>query len=96
MNAAESREALLETARAMNAGGLNQGSSGNVSLRLQDAMLITPSALPYHRCTPEDMVELAWDGNCSGPRRPSSEWRMHRDIYLAYPQAQCILHAHAP
>lgn len=96
MNAAESRGALLETARAMNAGGLNQGSSGNVSLRLQDAMLITPSALPYHHCTPEDMVELAWDGNCSGPRRPSSEWRMHRDIYLAYPQAQCILHAHAP
>ena len=57
MNAAESREALLETARAMNAGGLNQGASGNVSLRLQDAMLITPSALPYHRCTPERSEE---------------------------------------
>ena len=55
----------METARAMNTGGLNQGSSGNVSLRLQDAMLITPSTLPYHRYTPEDMVELAWDGNTS-------------------------------
>ena len=90
------RQALLETARAMNACGLNQGSSGNVSLRLDDGFLITPSALPYHRATPEDMVVTRWDGSYPGPRKPSSEWRMHRDIYLAYEAARCILHAHAP
>ena len=94
----EQRQALLDTARAMNSAGLNQGSSGNVSLRLGDetGMLITPSALPYHRATAKDMVLVAWDGSFSGPRKPSSEWRMHRDIYLAYPQARAILHAHAP
>ena len=94
------REKLLETARAMNACGINQGSSGNVSLRLDGAddalMLITPSALPYHRCTPQDMAVVKRDGGYLGPRPPSSEWRMHRDIYLAYDAARCILHAHAP
>lgn len=90
------RQALLECALAMNSQGLNQGSSGNLSIRLEAGMLITPSALPYHRCRPDDMVLVAWDGAVQSSRRPSSEWRMHRDIYLAYPQARCILHAHAP
>ncbi len=94
------RVSVLETARAMNACGINHGSSGNVSLRLDDVddalMLITPSALPYHRCTPQDMVVVRRDGGFYGPRPPSSEWRMHRDIYLAYETARCILHAHAP
>ena len=99
------RQALLDTARAMNTCGLNQGASGNVSLRLEEGdgtsdnaggFLITPSALPYHRATPADMVLTRWDGSYVGPRKPSSEWRMHRDIYLAYPAAHCILHAHAP
>ena len=93
------RQALLDTARAMNACGLNQGSSGNLSLRLDEGeggFLITPSALPYHRAQPADMVPIRWDGSFIGPRKPSSEWRMHRDIYLAYPAARCILHAHAP
>ena len=90
------RQALLECALAMNSQGLNQGSSGNVSLRLEHGMLITPSALSYHRCTPEDMVLVGWDGTVRGSRKPSSEWRMHHDIYLAYEEAKCILHAHAP
>ena len=89
-------QALLETALAMNAQGLNQGSSGNLSARLETGFLITPSALPYQRCQAEDMVIVSWDGAYVGARAPSSEWRMHRDIYLAYPQALCILHAHAP
>ena len=90
------RQALLECALAMNSQGLNQGSSGNLSIRLASGMLITPSALSYHRCTPEDMVLVGWDGTVQGRRAPSSEWRMHHDIYLAYEEAKCILHAHAP
>lgn len=90
------RQALLQCALAMNSQGLNQGSSGNLSLRLEDGMLITPSALPYHRCTAEDMVLVGWDGTVQGSRKPSSEWRMHHDIYLACEGAKCILHVHAP
>lgn len=93
----EQRQALLATALAMNNLGLNQGSSGNLSLRMQIGMLITPSALPYHRCSAEDMVLVAWDGVVQGSnRQPSSEWRMHYDIYRVHREAQCILHAHAP
>lgn len=93
----EQRQALLATALAMNKLGLNQGSSGNLSLRMPTGMLITPSALPYHRCSAEDMVLVAWDGVVQGgDRQPSSEWRMHYDIYRVYREAQCILHAHAP
>ncbi len=96
MAEARTRQILLETALAMNNCGLSQGSSGNVSLRMQEGMLITPSALPAHRYRPEDMVVVDWDGRARGLRQPSSEWRMHRDIYHAYPKARCILHAHAP
>ncbi|MGE4559314.1 MAG: class II aldolase/adducin family protein [Desulfobulbus sp.] len=90
------RQQLLATARAMNSQGLNQGTSGNVSVREGDGYLITPSALAYDRCRPEDLVWMDVEGHASGTRRPSSEWRMHRDIYDQYPRAGAILHAHSP
>lgn len=89
------REQLLATARAMNGQGLNQGTSGNVSVREGEGFLITPSALAYDQCWPEDLVWLDMTGAAQGKRRPSSEWRMHRDIYHHFPQAGAILHAHS-
>lgn len=89
------REQLLATARAMNGQGLNQGTSGNVSVREGGGFLITPSALAYDQCWPEDLVWLDMDGTAQGKRRPSSEWRMHRDIYHHFPGAGAILHAHS-
>ncbi len=95
MAASELRDALLVTARAMNSQGLNQGTSGNVSVRQGDGFLITPSALAYDQCRPKDLVWLDMEGQAQGERRPSSEWRMHRDIYASYPQAGAVLHAHS-
>lgn len=89
------REQLLATARAMNSQGLNQGTSGNVSVRDGEGFLITPSALPYDQCRSEDMVRMDWAGQMLGSRKPSSEWRMHRDIYRHFPQAGAVLHAHS-
>ncbi|MBO6827370.1 MAG: class II aldolase/adducin family protein, partial [Sneathiella sp.] len=60
------REELLKTARDMNAVGINQGSSGNVSVRCGDGYLITPSGMPYDECTPEDMVMMDMSGEWSG------------------------------
>jgi len=91
----ELRPQLLAIARAMNSQGLNQGTSGNVSVRCGAGFLITPSALAYDRCTPADLVWVDWDGQAQGGRKPSSEWRLHRDIYGRYPQAGAILHAHS-
>ena len=89
------RRALIATARSMNGLGINQGTSGNVSARAGKGFLITPSALPYDKTTPDDIVAVALDGTAKGRRRPSSEWRFHRDIYAVRPEAGAIVHTHA-
>ncbi len=94
MSEIELRKAVIETALGMNSSGLNQGSSGNVSVRSGDGFLITPSALVYEECRSEDIVFVEMSGESSGERKPSSEWKMHRDIYCRYPDAGAILHAH--
>ena len=87
---------LLEIAHAMTAAGLNRGTAGNASLRLVDGMLITPSGLPWNRCEPGDMVRVDSTGAWYGPLKPSSEWRVHHDVYRARSEVGAILHAHSP
>ena len=95
---AKLREELITAARDMNRSGINQGTSGTLSLRCADGFLVTPSGLPYERLEPADIVQLKLERGdapaATGPRKPSSEWRIHRDVYLARPDAQAILHAH--
>lgn len=90
------RADLIATARALQPAGLNKGTSGNVSVRDGDGFLITPTGLPYDTLTPDDMPRMALDGTWSGTRKPSSEWRLHRDLYAARPEAGAVLHAHSP
>ncbi|MEM9148100.1 MAG: class II aldolase/adducin family protein [Pseudomonadota bacterium] len=90
------RRAILAQCRAMTASGLSQGMSGNISVRWREGLLITPTSLPYDRMMPEDLVFLCRDGTAEGPRRPSSEWRFHRDILAARPDARAVVHTHAP
>ena len=97
------RDAVIATAREMNAIGINRGKSGNVSARWRnakfDGYLITPSGMPYAAIGPADVVAMPIDGQSAagrGRRRPSSEWRFHRDIYRARPDAAAIVHTHPP
>lgn len=83
-------------ARRLEVCGLNRGAAGNVSARRGSAFLITPSGLEPSQCAPADMVEMAFDGRWTGPLKPSSEWRIHRDIYTARPEAGAVVHTHAP
>lgn len=86
---------IIDTCLAMNASGVNQGTSGNISARFGDGMLITPSSVPYTALKPMDIVLVALTGEAEpGQLKPSSEWRMHADIYRARPEAQAVLHAH--
>ena len=78
----------------MNRSGINQGTSGNLSLRQDDGMMITPSAVPYDDLEPGDIVCVNPDGSAVGSRKPSSEWRLHLDVYRDRPDARAILHAH--
>jgi L-fuculose-phosphate aldolase len=96
MSGLELKAAVLATARAMNTERLNRGAAGNVSVRCRDGFLITPTGMAYEACEADDMVFVGFDGSPGGCRKPSSEWRFHRDIYAARPEAGAIVHAHAP
>ena len=87
---------VLATARAMNALGINRGSAGNVSARCDGGFMITPTGMSYDACTAGDMTKVGADGTASGRRRPSSEWRFHRDIYATRPEAGAVVHTHSP
>jgi L-fuculose-phosphate aldolase len=89
------RRAIIETALQMNACGINQGTSGNISVRADDGFLITPSGIPYEDLAAEDIVEMGFDGSYAGHHRPSSEWRFHRDILKARTDADVVLHNHS-
>ncbi len=92
------RRRLIETARRMNALGINQGTSGNLSARVKGGLLVTPSGVAYDALKPADIVEMAFDGTwrCERPaRRPSSEWRFHLDILDARPEFGAVVHCHS-
>jgi L-fuculose-phosphate aldolase len=89
------REALIETARRMNSSGLNHGTSGNLSHRVEAGFLVTPSGMPYDVLEPADIVRVGFDGSAEGRRLPSSEWRFHRDILAARPEISVVLHTHS-
>jgi L-fuculose-phosphate aldolase len=94
------RRAVVATALAMNARGINRGKSGNVSARLRtadfDGFLVTPTGLAYEDTGPDDIVPMTLDGQSSGERLPSSEWRFHRDVYRARGEVNAVVHTHAP
>jgi L-fuculose-phosphate aldolase len=93
------RLAIITHARALNRLGINQGTSGNLSARHEDSMLITPTGVAYDDMQPGSLARMPLsgaDGEWSGPLRPSSEWRFHRDILRARPDVGAVVHTHAP
>jgi L-fuculose-phosphate aldolase len=94
------RAQVIEAAQRMNTAGINVNKSGNVSARClrgaQEGLVLTPTALPYEALHEDDLVfvRLA-DGHCTGPRAPSTEWRFHRDLYVARPAFRAIVHTHS-
>lgn len=90
------RRAIVETCRRMNTLGLNQGRSGNLSARVPGGLLVTPSGMAYDAMSPDDIVFMKADGDVpAGQRKPSSEWRFHRDILAARADVEAVLHSHA-
>jgi L-fuculose-phosphate aldolase len=90
------REEMVACGLKLTPSGLSQGTSGNLSIRFEAGFLVTPSGMPYGEITPEDIVLVDMDGRYDHPRRPSSEWRFHRDIYVARPDVGAVVHAHPP
>ncbi len=91
------RQRIIEQCVWMNDSGLNQGTSGNISARYEDRMLISPSATPYAALKPHMIASMPINGDhgsWDGPLKPSSEWRIHLDIMEADPTVGAIVHAH--
>lgn len=100
MTADRGRRAVAETVRWLMARGLYAGTSGNVSARTAGGLVITPSAVPCDDVDAGAIVELTDDGTARprGARRtlaPSTEWRIHRDIYRSRPAVGAVVHTHS-
>jgi len=93
------RADIVTACKRLDAEGLNRGSSGNISVRDGDTMLITPSGVGYDVLEPQMMarMDLADDaGGYDGLLKPSSEWRFHRDLLRHRPDFNAVVHTHAP
>ncbi|MEA5098246.1 MAG: class II aldolase/adducin family protein [Burkholderiaceae bacterium] len=89
------RRRMAESARRLIELGLNRGTSGNIGVRCNEGLLVTPSGMPIDDMTPESMVRLDINGHTASRFRPSSEWRIHRDILAARPEISAVVHTHA-
>jgi L-fuculose-phosphate aldolase len=89
------REEIVHTCLKMVALGINQGTSGNVSVRSGGRFLITPSGIPYEKMMPEQIAVMDFDGNYFGPCIPTTEWRIHRGVMRARPATDVVIHTHS-
>lgn len=94
MDETTARQLIVEHCLKMNALGINQGTSGNISLRFGEGLLITPSGIPYEALKPQDVAFMRRNGEYEGKLAPSSEWRFHRDILMTRPEVNAVVHAH--
>ncbi len=90
------RRAVVQTCREMVRLGLTHGTSGNVSARRDGGFLVTASGVSCASVTDEDIVAMRYDGTYRGTRRPSTEWRLHRDLLVSRPEVGAVVHTHSP
>ena len=92
----QTRRDIIEACRSLNRLGLVTGTSGNISMRTPTGLLISPTGMAYDALEPGHIVPMQWDGSFAGTVTPSSEWRFHRDILLARPELNAVVHTHSP
>ena len=100
LNLMESAQALLKASQDLMRLGLNRGTSGNASLRVDNELgevgfLITPSGIAVEDMTALDMVWMNFSGKVRGARKPSSEWRFHLDLLAHKPEINAVIHTHS-
>jgi L-fuculose-phosphate aldolase len=93
----ELRQAVITACRALAQRGLSFGTSGNVSVRRDERrFFVSPTGMPYDDLELDDISLMDIDGHWFGRRRPSSEWRFHRDIFASRNDVAAIVHTHSP
>ncbi len=92
-----SRQAVVDTLKALGDAQLNKGTSGNVSAATADGMLITPTGVAPAQLLAQHIVHMSLQGEVDADQlTPSSEWQMHADVYLAKPGVSAVVHCHSP
>jgi L-fuculose-phosphate aldolase len=93
------QQQLLDLTLHLQSSGLNEGSSGNCSIRDRDGFYITPSGLNPKAMSNDDMVFMNFKGIVQSskkpPREPSSEWRFHHDILKTRKDVNVVIHTHS-
>ena len=89
------RKAIVKACQDMNRRGINQGTSGNISVRVKDGFLLTPSGMAYDEMKPADIVLMRSDASHTGKRKPSSEWRFHHALMARRPEIGSVVHTHS-
>lgn len=92
----ELKQEVIAICRRLEAQGYTIGTYGNVSVRVPEGLIVTPSRVDYSTLTPDDMVTVALDGAVvDGARLPSSEMDVHRLIYVHRPDVGGVIHCHS-
>lgn len=93
----ELRQEIVDAVAFMEDEGLNHGSSGNISVRCGDGILITPAGARSSNLTPERLVPLDLDGQQAPGTTvvPSTEWRLHTELHRNRPEIGAVVHSHA-
>ena len=90
------RTAVIDGCRRLVRDGLVVGTAGNVSARWDaDHFLVSPTGTRYEELRSDDVALVDLSGRWHGARRPSSEWRIHRDLYRARPEIGAVVHTHS-
>lgn len=93
----ELREQIVAYGRRLQTEGLLQGTWGNLAVRFDERyMLCTPSGLDYRMLTPDDIVKVELSTlEYGAQRKPTSEKRLHRDVFAARADVGAVIHTHA-
>lgn len=86
---------MVKVSQELVTNGLNKGMSGNISCRIDEGFLITPSAVLPEYLSIDSMVNMQFDGSFEANKKPSSEWRFHRDILQSRPEVNAVIHTHS-
>lgn len=95
MKYAEQRREIVKACQDMNRRGINQGTSGNISVRVKEGFLLTPSGMAYDEMKAGDIVLMKPDASHVGARKPSSEWRFHHALMAKRPEIGAVVHTHS-
>jgi ribulose-5-phosphate 4-epimerase/fuculose-1-phosphate aldolase len=90
-----SAQELVATCHSVHASGLLSGLGGNISTRIKDGFLITPTERSFGNIEVADLVKVRFDGTVEGAGRPSQEWCMHLNCYVMRPDINKVVHVHS-